>query len=190
MDKMTIELTTAELVERLKKQLDVNTEGEIADKLSITSASLSMKKKRNSSILKEVLNLAQEMDLDLNRLLLGKKTEWISLRDENEGEVLALQLNKKYLDELGLDRSNLVVIRQGTTAIHIIDTSIKKITSDGTYAISTHNGPVLKQTTMRLDGSVIFPSRSAGVPPEHLNKSGINKLEIIGKSVLLLSQPE
>lgn len=190
MPKETTVPTTAEIVERLKSQFGVNTEGEVADMLFLSRAALSMKKSRNSSILNEVLCLAHEKGIDLNRLLLGKETEWITLRNDNGAEVHEIQISKKYLDELTLDLNTLIVVRQGTTRMHIIDTTVTKINSDGIYAISTENGTLLRRATVRLDGSVIFPSSSADIPPEHIDKANVNDLNIIGRTVLILTPPE
>lgn len=190
MPKKTTTPTTAEIVERLKSQFGVNTEGEVADMLSLNPATLSMKKSRNSSILDEVLCLAHEKGIDLNRLLLGKKTEWITLRNDKGAEVQEIQISKKYLDELALDPNTLIVVRQGIAKMYLIDTTVTKITSDGIYAISTENGVLLKRATIRLDGSIIFPSSSNDIPPEHIDKPNVNDLNIVGRAVLILTLPE
>lgn len=182
--------TTTEIVERLKIHFGVNTEGEVADMLLLSRAALSMKKSRNSSILNEVLCLAHKKGIDLNRLLLGKEAEWITLRSDNGSEVQEIQISKKYLKDLSLDPSTLIVVRQGITGMHLIDTTVTKITSDGIYAISTENGTVLRRATIRLDGSVIFPSNSAVIPPEHIDKATVNDLSIVGRAVLVLTPPE
>ncbi len=193
------EFTTTELIERLKTFLGVKSDGEVADRLSISRAALSMKKVRNSSILNEVLILAQREYIDLNRLLLGEEPiqgtredegDFAILRDERGSEVHELKLSRRYLQSWNLDPENLVVLRDGQGNLFLIDKRVKKITSDGIYAINTDGTVLLKQATMRLDGSILFPSKAPEIPPEQISKSDADKLRIVGRVALVVAAPE
>ncbi|ANA41747.1 hypothetical protein A2G06_16530 (plasmid) [Geobacter anodireducens] len=189
-------LTTTELVDRLKEILGVKSDGEVADSLSISRASLSMKKARNSSILNEVLCLAQRKNIDLNRLLLGIESthkgtsDIVTLRDEKGNDVHEIHPGRKFLESRNLAPDALIVIRQDNGNLHLVDTSVQKITNAGIYAIATENGILLKRATIRLDGSVLFPSQTPGIPPEQIQKSEVVNLQIIGRSALMLAPPE
>lgn len=190
------EFTTTELIERLKKLLGVKSDGEVADRLSISRAALSMKKVRNSPILNEVLSLAQREYIDLNWLLLGNEPvqviggdagDLVTLSDEKGREVSEFKPSSKYLQSRNLDPGSLVVVRHENGDLSLVDTQVSKITIAGIYAISTDDTVLLRRATMRLDGSILFPSKTPDIPPEQIDKSAANKLRILGRVALVFA---
>lgn len=185
--------TTAEIIDRLKSALGVSTDTEVAESLSITPNTLAVKKTRNSSILDEVLHLAQRENIDLNGLLLSvpKKAKYnIILQDEKGSKVDEIRLSKQYMQSVGLVPESLLVFKQENGDLHIVDTRVQKIIASGIYAISTDNGTLLKRAILRLDGSVVFPNTSPKNPEERLEKSDVSKLRIIGRTALMLAPPD
>ncbi|MRR08411.1 MAG: hypothetical protein EG828_16125 [Deltaproteobacteria bacterium] len=190
------EFTTTELIERLKKLLGVKSDGEVADRLSISRAALSMKKVRNSPILNEVMHLAREQCIDLNWLLLGAEPvhvirggveDAVLLRDEKGREVSELKPSSKYLQSRNLDPGSLVVVRHENGDLSLVDTRVNKITTAGIYAISTGDSVLLRRATMRLDGSILFPSKTPDIPPEQIDRSAAEKLLVLGRVALVFA---
>ena len=182
-------ITTTELVDRLKAILKIKSEQELAEYLSMSPSSLSMRKSRNGSILQEVLLLAKQKNLDLNGLLLGREedTDLVTLHDEKGVKARDIFFRKKFFESRNLNPDTLFVFRQENGNIHFVDSSINKITTPGIYLINTENGALLKHATIRLDGSILFPSHTDVIPAEVIEKTEVPNLQIIGRSVLTLA---
>jgi hypothetical protein len=187
-------LTTTEIIERLKDVLNVKSDGEVADFLRIKRPALSMKKIRNSSIVDDVLHLAQRMELDLNQILIkDSKAFPVFFRDESGNKTNEIHLSRAFLEARGLDPESLIVINQEGQLfdnLHLVDTRVTRINSDGIYAIATENNVLLKQATIRLDGSILFPSRIPEIPAENIDKSSAKTLHVVGRTVLMLAPPD
>ena len=185
----TMTMTTAELLEHLKKVLSVKTDAKLAEMLGMTAPALSMVKLRNSSIAENIVGLAEREGYDLNLLLLGRTQ---TKMQEAQGDLV---LGEGLLKDYDLDRDNILImpVTEPVAPLKIgdlvvLDRRYKTITSSGIYAIVTGAGSSqLRRVHVSIDGSLqIFATKHD--PIEKFSPKQARQITTAGRAVLCLTQ--